>query len=366
MIERFPRRREEGQNVDIRGAAREVIRRMGIESDVRAAGTGEIGTRFVTADGRPAASFPVGEPGGSDGPTAELEILRGDLARLLHGAARDHATCRFGDHITGLGQDAAGARVRFASGRCETYDLVVVAEGVGSSTRDLVFPGENRPRWMDLTIAYFTIPRRADDGWLWRWYNAPGGRSLGLRPDRNGTTRASLALQQKPGGEQDWDSARQQAYLRARFADAGWQAARILDGMARSGDFHFDVVRQVRLPRWSAGRVVLTGDAAWCATPLSGIGTTLALTGALVLAGELRRQPGPAAAFAAYEAAMRPMVRDGQSVPKLAPRLMHPRSRLGIRLLHGALALASRPAIRELAVRLSSRLPAAPDLSGYA
>jgi hypothetical protein len=50
-IERFRQRRNEGQNVDIRGAAREVVRRMGIDADVRAANTGQVSLRFVKADG---------------------------------------------------------------------------------------------------------------------------------------------------------------------------------------------------------------------------------------------------------------------------------------------------------------------------
>ena len=119
------------------------------------------------------------------------------------------------------------------------------------------------------------------------------------------------------------------------------------------------------MPRWSKGRVALTGDAAWCATPLAGIGTTLAITGAFVLAQELSRTSDVADAFARYERAMRPMVEEGQGVPKLAPKLANPKSRLGIRLLHGALRVASKPALRRAAGRLFSRPPKAPDLAVY-
>ena len=125
------------------------------------------------------------------------------------------------------------------------------------------------------------------------------------------------------------------------------------------------MLRQVRLPRWSKGRVVLTGDAAWCATPLAGIGTTLAITGAYVLAGELHRSGDISAAFAAYETAMRPMVEAGQGVPKIGPRLMNPDSRLAIHLLHGALNLASKPLVRDLAAKLFAGVPPSPDLSRY-
>jgi 2-polyprenyl-6-methoxyphenol hydroxylase-like FAD-dependent oxidoreductase len=136
--------------------------------------------------------------------------------------------------------------------------------------------------------------------------------------------------------------------------------------MDANDDFYFDVLRQVRMPRWSTRRVVLTGDAAWCATPLAGVGATLAVTGAYVLAEELARHDSVASAFAAYEQQMRPMVENGQGVPKLAPRLMHPESRLGIRLLHGTLGLASLAPIRNLAAKVVGGPGNEVDLSRYA
>lgn len=364
VVERAPGFRDGGQNIDVRGPGREVLRRMGLEQAALEQGTGEEGTAWVDADGRIKAQFLTTESTG-DGPTAEMEILRGDLARLLYESARAHAAYRFGDHVTAIAQDRDGARVTFASGVTKRYDAVVIAEGVGSATRRLVFPGENDPRWMDLTIAYFTIPRAADDDRLWRWYNAPGGRSVSLRPDRHGTARAMLSIQQPPGGEQDWSPDRQKAWLRERFTDAGWQSARVLDGLDATDDFYFDVLRQVRMKRWSSGQVVLTGDAAWCATPIAGYGTTLAIVGAYVLAGEMARGDDLAAAFAAYERVMRPMVEEAQGVPKIAPRLMNPHSRAGIRVLHGVLVAASSPVVRGVSGKLFGGRSQQPDLSRY-
>jgi 2-polyprenyl-6-methoxyphenol hydroxylase-like FAD-dependent oxidoreductase len=364
VVERAPAFRDGGQNVDVRGVGREVLRRMGLEGEALANGTGEEGTAWIDGRGRIAARFDVAGFEG-DGPTAEMEILRGDLARLLYEPARERATYRFGERVAGIEEAGEAVSVTFAGGGTERYDAVIVAEGVGSSTRELVFPGENEPRWMDLTLAYFTIPRTPDDDRLWRWFNATGGRGICLRPDRHGTTRAMLTLRQPPGGEQDWGVAQQKAFLRERFADAGWQAGRVLAGLDGTDDFYFDVLRQVRMTRWSSGRVVLTGDAAWCATPLAGIGTTLAVTGAYVLAGELARHDDVAAAFGAYDRALRPFVEKGQGVPRIAPKLMNPKSRLGIRLLHGALNVASKPRIRRLSGRLFGGQAGEPDLSGY-
>lgn len=364
VVEQADGFRDGGQNIDVRDVGRDVLRRMDLEQAALAQGTGEEGTAWIDGDGHAVAEIRTDAIDG-DGPTAEMEILRGDLARLLYDAARDRAAYRFGDRIAALDDDGDGVDVRFASGAEARYDLVVVAEGVGAPTRERVFPGENAPRWMDMTLAYFTIPRTPDDDRLWRWYHTTDGRSVSLRPDRHGTTRAMLGIQKPPEGEQDWPVERQKRYLRERFADAGWQAPRVLDGMDTTDDFYFDVLRQVRMARWHAGRVVLTGDAAWCVTPLGGIGATLAVTGAWVLAGELARHDDPVAAFAAYEAAMRPMVDQAQGVPKIAPRLMNPHSRLGVHLLHGVLALATRPSVRSLTARLANRDLDAPDLTRY-
>ncbi len=364
VVERAEAFRDGGQNVDIRGVGREALRRMGLERAALAAGTGEEGTAWVDRQGRPVARFPAGGSQG-DGPTAEMEILRGDLARLLYDAARDAAQFRFGETVARIEQTREAATVAFSTGRTEDFDAVIVAEGVGSATRELVFPGENAPRPMDLTIAYLTIPRVPSDDRLWRWYNAPGGRSVQLRPDPHGTTRAMLALHGPLPGGQDWEAARQKAFLRERFSDAGWETPRVLAALEGTDDFYFDVLRQVRMPRWSNGRVVLTGDAAWCVTPLAGIGATLAVTGATVLAGELSRSGDVLGSLSAYERAMRPMVGEAAGVPRIAPRIMHPNSRLGIHLLHGALRLASQPRLRGLSARFFTQRGPEPDLSRY-
>lgn len=69
------------------------------------------------------------------------------------------------------------------------------------------------------------------------------------------------------------------------------------------------------MPAWSKGRVALVGDAAYGPSPLSGQGTSLALVGAYVLAGELKRAQGDyTKAFAAYEQEMRQFVEKNQKI----------------------------------------------------
>jgi 2-polyprenyl-6-methoxyphenol hydroxylase-like FAD-dependent oxidoreductase len=342
VVERYDGLRDAGHNIDIRGAAREVLRRTGIEDEVLAAGTGEEGLRFVDDDGAAIATFAAGE-GDTDGPTAEAEILRGELARILYEHTADRTEYVFGDEITGLDTRADGVDVTFRHGARRSFDLVVIAEGLTSRTRALVMPDATIDD-LGLYTAYLTIPRRPDDDRFWRWYNAPGGRTLGLRPDNVGTTRALLSFTTGVRGLEDLGPDEQRLVLRRTFADVGWQAPRIL-GALDDAPLYLDLVGQMRLPSWHVGRVALVGDAAYCPSPLSGMGTSCALVGAYVLAGELATHDDPTEAFGAYEARLRPYVERAQRIAPGAPGLAHPRSRAGVGILRRVVAVAgSRPA----------------------
>jgi 2-polyprenyl-6-methoxyphenol hydroxylase-like FAD-dependent oxidoreductase len=367
LVERFAELRDTGQNIDVRGAGREVLRRMGLEEAALAATTGESGTAFVDERGRVVAELPAAT-GDTDGATAELEILRGELSRLINERVSDRATTMFGDEITGLVDRGDAVEVTFAHGEARAFDLVVVAEGLTSRTRQLVMP-DAEVRSLGIYMAYVTIPRTAADDDRWRWFNAGRGRVASLRPDNMGTIRATLSFLGDVRGIEELDPADQALVIRRTFADAGWETGRVLDALAET-PFYFDAVGQVRLPRWSKGRIALVGDAAYCASPVSGMGTSLALVGAYVLANELATAPDHATAFERYESRMRPYVDGAQNLPPGTPRLAHPRSRAGVTALRTAMRIvASGPARRlgKLGGRLISPpadaidLPACPE-----
>lgn len=359
LVERAPAFRTGGQNVDVRGAAREVLRRAGLEDAVAAATTGERGTRFVAADGSSLAEFPV-TGSETDGPTADMEVLRGDLARILLDAVEDRIEVLYGDRITAHREDGDGVAVELEHGGTRRFDLVVAADGLRSSTRALGFD-DVEIRSLGLDMSYLTVPRTAGDDDWWRWYPVAGGGSANLRPDRHGTMRALLTESTDdrdvhPAEERRGASTRsadeQRARLRQRFAGAGWESERILAALDDAGDLYFESIGQVKAPRWSAGRMALTGDAAWCASPVSGMGTSLGLVGAYVLAGELASSDDHRAAFAAYERRMRPYVERGQDLPPGTPQLANPRSRPGLALLRTVLRAAGTPPVRAAIGRL--------------
>lgn len=347
VLERAAGLRASGQNVDVRGAGRQVARLMGLEDRIARAGTGEVGTRFVDRRGRTVAEFPAGT-GDSDGATAELEILRGELVRLLAEQTTGTTEYVYGDRITAVQEDDDGVTVSFARARARRFDLVLIAEGMRSRTRELIFGDTVRVRDLGQYTGYGTIPRTADDDRWWRWCIAGRGRAVMLRPDNLGTTRATLSFLAPPAGYEDLDPGGQIEVLRDTFADAGWQSRRILDAFAADpGDFYLQRTAQVYADSWSRGRVALVGDAAHCASPVSGMGTSLSLTGAYVLAGEIATRPDHREAFRSYETLLRPYVARAQKLPPGAPRIANPMTGPGVRLLQAGLRVAaSRPARR--------------------
>ncbi len=355
-----------GQNVDVRGSAREVLRSMELEEAAFSLRTPEKGTEWVDENDSTIARFEAGSDGDDNGPTAELEIRRGDIAKLIYDATLERATYRFGDSIELISQHDRRADVTFTSGRKERYDLVVVAEGVGSHTRELVFPGENEPRWMDLMIAYFSIPREPHDSDFARVYNTVEGRGATLKPARNNMLGAFVGIHRKPEGEHKWTLEEQRQYILEQFSNDGWEFPRILNVMKDVDDFYFEVLRQVHMKRWSNGSVVLTGDAAWCPTGVSGIGTSLAIVGSYVLAGELYKTNDKLAALRSYEAIMRPFVKEGQNIPKIVPRMLWPQNAFELKLMRAAMRVANNPLVKKLCASSFARDSNQIELPHYA
>ncbi|MGW0228545.1 FAD-dependent monooxygenase [Actinopolymorpha singaporensis] len=317
VVERAPAPRPGGQAVDLRGAGRTVITRMGLMEQARALGLDQRGLALVDKRGRITARMPADSFGG-EGIVSEIEILRGDLAELLYDYTLPDTEYLFDDTITDLRQDGDGVLVTFERAEPRRFDLVVGADGLHSTVRALAFgPEERYVRPLGCYTAWFTAPQDfALDGW-YLMHNAPGGLVASARPGRlPGEVKAGLSFRSQPLSYDRRDVRSQQDVIAARFARVGWEVPRLLAGMRTSTDFAFDSIGQVHLDHWSRGRVVLLGDAGYCPTPLTGLGTSVALVGAYVLAGELAAAGGDhVAAFARYEDRIRPYVRSAQELP---------------------------------------------------
>ncbi|MEU1429204.1 FAD-dependent monooxygenase [Nocardia sp. NPDC005746] len=318
VVERAPGLRPGGQAVDARGVAKEIIRRMGLDAEVRAARTRTAGAYTVDADGKVLETFRADDHDG-DGYISEIEILRGDLSRVLHDDTRDGVEYIFGDRIAELTQDTDGIDVVFEGGDRRRFDLVIGADGLHSGLRAMVFgPHERFVHHLGHALAFYTVPNEFGlDGWLIDYQTA--GRSAGLRPIQDATQAMALFSFVAPDLDVDYrDIAAQKRLLRAKMTGMGWLTPRILAHLDDTPDFYLDQVAQVVMDRWSSGRVGLLGDAAFSSSPYSGQGTGLALVGAYILAGELAAADwNPEAGFAAYERRMRPFVEANQEIGRL-------------------------------------------------
>jgi 2-polyprenyl-6-methoxyphenol hydroxylase-like FAD-dependent oxidoreductase len=328
VVERAPALRDGGYKVDVRGAATEVLKRMGVYDAARALDTGMRQITYVRRDGRPLAVLDANLVMGRRGD--DIEIMRTDLTRVLHEATTGFTEYVFGDAIASISDGPDGVDVTFEKGAPRRFALVVGADGLHSATRRMVL-GEVPLIHLGAYISIFTVPNHLRLDREEMMYSEPG-RMVGAYstgpsdPAKAGFTFAAPEL----SFDRRDVEAQKQLVVNA-FANCGWEASRMLESIDDADDFYLDSISQIELPRWSAGRVALIGDAASCPAPSSGQGTSLALVGAYMLAGELAEAGGDhTAAFAAYETAMRPYVDKNLAFGRKMARDMVPGGRFQI------------------------------------
>ncbi|KAL9086366.1 MAG: hypothetical protein Q9165_007152 [Trypethelium subeluteriae] len=372
IVERAPSLRKVGQNIDIRGVGIEVIRRMGVEDDIRKATTGEVGVRFVDERNKTRAELPA-EAGNSNSATSEIEILRGQLAQILVDKAKERGVeYIFGDYVSALDQKEDHVRVSFAkSTESKEYDLVIAADGQNSKTRAVAFgeKAEGCINSLGQYMMYFSMARGESDSEWARWYNAPGRRCLLIRPDNTGTTRAVFAvISSNPALEQTLDGPieDQKPIWHELFEDAGWESERALKGLDDAEDCYMQRIAQVKLPSWSSGRVVLAGDAGYCPSPISGMGTTCALVGSYILAGEIiSHGKDYNAALRGYEEKLRPFVDKAQKLAPGGPKLLNPETKFGITILNTTLGFMTATGLNKVLEKLAGGTADAFELPDY-
>lgn len=339
VVERAPEIRAGGYKVDIRGAALQVVERMGLLEEIRTMRTDVRSGSVVNAAGKRVASMDGDTFGGRVHDDAEL--LRGDLHRLLYERTKDEVEYLFDDSIASLEQTDDGVRVTFERGPTREFDLVVGADGMRSATRALVFgPDERFVRDMGYYVSVFTVPNHLNLDREELTYVSPGRTALTYSTAREAGAKAMLLFSSDPLSYDHRDRAQQERLLADAYAGEGWEVPRLLDGVHASPDFLFDSLSQVHMDRWSSGRVVLLGDAAYCASPASGQGTSLALVGAYVLAEELAATGGDhMTAFDAYERELRPFVHENQKLGPANIKHMVVRSKGQIRISMAMMSL---------------------------
>jgi len=357
IVERTPALLSAGQNIDVRGTGMEIIRKLGLEDKVRSSTTGEEGVLIVDDSNEAWAVNAADKTGKVQTGTSDCEILRGTLAAILYQRSQQVSDdvrrqggrgieYIFGDSIDALEQQGDTVNVRFAnSGERRNFDIVVGADGLQSRTRRLAFGTEDdkdRLKPLNAYAAFFSMSAAPSDSLWRRWWHGPNRRSAMIRPSGDSCKSTALMIVvsdvdqrlKDVAGHGDKVTEQQKALLREYFDHGEWECDRLCREMDQAEDFYYDMVAQVKLVTWHKGRVVLLGDAGYCASPFSGMGTTLALNGAYNLAGALVQSHNDVdAAFQAYENSMRPLVEKAQKLPPGMPGLLHLESNWGVWVL---------------------------------
>ena len=272
-----------GQNIDIRGIGKHVISVLGLTDEIKKATTGEEGVKIVDANNRIWAQYAADKTGKVETGTSDVEILRGRLAQILLEKARragKDVEARggpsiefiFNDSIEHLNQDGEKVHVRLSKAGDRTFDLVVGADGLHSKTRKLAWRQAQDECLKPLHMygAFFSTKKQAGDGGWRSWFHAPGGVSVMLRP--SGTKEKSTVLvliadktgsiaKEMSGLERN--VAMQKQLVLRKLSGISWQEHRLKDAVEKADDFYFDITAQVKLDKWSKGKVVLLGDAGY-------------------------------------------------------------------------------------------------------
>ncbi|CAL9620785.1 FAD-dependent monooxygenase [Streptomyces sp. enrichment culture] len=358
VVERAGTLRSGGYPIDVRGTALDVVERMGILPQLRDAHVDLRRITFLDGDGDEVTSLhPHTVTGGVTG--RDLEIRRGDLTDALYKAVRDDVEFLFDDSIDTLGQSGHGVDVTFHGGGSRRFDLVFGADGTHSRTREMLFgPEERFHRHLGYCFAVFTMPNTLGLCHETVMWNAPGRAAAVYAVGADEEVHAFLNFAQPdPPRDAFADPDARRALLADVFADAGWEVPGILGALRDADDVFFDAVGQIRMPRWTSGRVALLGDAAYAPSFLTGQGTSLALVGAYMLAASLADRDH-AEGFAAYEHATRDFVTLNQDLVGEGGATLFPTTALALEQRNARLrGLGSMPAPRPRPAHSALALP---------
>jgi 2-polyprenyl-6-methoxyphenol hydroxylase-like FAD-dependent oxidoreductase len=301
-----------GSPVDIKDRTVDIMKRMGLLEQIQASSLKAKAIDFLDVTGTPIAKLSAQADDDLD-LQPEYEIERDTLLRMMFEAVNGDVEFLFDDRIARMEESANEVTVTLKSGAQRSFSLVFGCDGNHSSVRRMHFGEESL--YSHSLQNYFSIviiDKLLIEEDTAQMFNTPG-KAVMLNAYNNKTdiifcfhSEAEILYSYR-------DQQEQKNIILQQFEDEGWRTQELLEETARSENFYFDKMCQIRMPSWSKGRVALVGDAGYCASPAAGMGGSLAIIGATALADALAKHPADFdAAFQEYNDSLRPFVEDVQ------------------------------------------------------
>jgi 2-polyprenyl-6-methoxyphenol hydroxylase-like FAD-dependent oxidoreductase len=274
-------------------------------------------------------------------------LMRGDLETALYESVKERVPVRFGMTINRLETLSEGIGVELSDGNCETYDLVIGADGIHSNVRELVWGEESQfNRFLGFCVACSVIDDFFGTTNTFLGHLEPNVQATiySIGGKRLATFFAFRSAKLNIHGRE----AQMQA-LENVLGGLGWLVPQLLEGTKRADDFFFDAVAQIQMKEWHKGRIALVGDACQCLTLLAGQGASMGMAGAYLLANELHTADGDyKAAFPVYQQSLQPEIQRRQKDARGLAGSFVPRNRFEIAMSHFFLNAAFWPIFSSL------------------
>lgn len=332
LIEQSPELRSSGYAIDFWGIGYDIAEKMGLIRRIRELGYQVKEMRYVNRNGGRSGGFPV-EILDRMTNGRYTTLRRADLSATIYGALDDEIETIFGDSVASIEDKSDCMRVGFEHAAARDVDLLVGADGLHSRVRTLAFgPEEQFEAPLGYHVAAFEVAGYRPREELVAVSHAVAGRQIMRLSMRDDVTLFLFVFHDEYLRTNSASNGNDhKALLKNIFAGVGWEATRILTAMDHVSDIYFDRVSQIRMDRWSSGRVALVGDAAACVSLLAGEGTGLAMAEAYALAGELHACGGDYSnAFARWQDRLQPFLKRKQVAAAKFASSFAPKSAVGV------------------------------------